>query len=363
VNRPSHERRERIRRQTDLRSRSDDIRVGPVTPIREILREHGVDPGPVLERAGLAERLLEDPDNRVGFDVIARLAHEAALASDCPHFGLAFGQRFSPATMGRVFQLAKHSPSLGSALHALVLHLHVHDRGGVAYLVQTGPGEVGVAYGIYHRGDHDVAPIYDAATAIMYALLRELCGPRWRPLRITLPRRRPALVAPYRRFFGVPVVFDAEHASVVFAERWLDAPIRGADPAVRAAVEQRIRNQEAAWALSFSDKVRRALRSMILTGRASAEQVSFVFAMSRRTLHRQLSAEGTGLHLLANEIRFEVARQLLTESDMPAGEIAAVLHYADASAFSRAFRTWSGSSPREWRQSVRRTPAGAATGA
>jgi len=60
--------------------------------------------------------------------------------------------------------------------------------------------------------------------------------------------------------------------------------------------------------------------------------------------------------------RFEVARQLLNESDMPAGEIAAVLHYSDASAFSRAFKDWSGTAPREWRQEVRRASAGAATG-
>lgn len=338
------------------------MRIGPITQIREILREFGVDPGPVLKKAGVAERLLENPDNRVDFDVIARLSQEGVAATNCTHFGLAFGQHFSPATMGLVFQLARNSASLGAGLHALALHLHVHDRGGVAYLLRTGPGEVGMAYGIYHRADHDVAPVYDAATAILFALLRALGGARWRPLRVTLPRRKPARIGPYRRYFGVPVVFDAEHASVVFAERWLDAPIPGADPTVRAAIERRIQAQDAARALTFSEKVRRALRSMILTGRASAEQVSLLFAMSRRTLHRQLSAEGTSLHLLANEIRFEVARQLLNESDMPAGEIAAVLRYADASAFSRAFRAWSGLSPREWRQSLRRASAGAARG-
>jgi AraC-like DNA-binding protein len=360
VSETARQKRERIRQQADPGFRPDDIRVGPALPIPEVLREFGVDPGPVLASAGLDERLLENPENRVSFEVVARLLHGAIAATDCPHLGLHIGRQFSPTTMGAVFQLMKHSGSLRDALRALVLHLHVHDRGGVCFVVHPGPGEVGVVYGIYHRGEIDVAPFYDVAVTIMFFALRELCGPRWQPLRITFPHRRPASLAPYRRLFGAPLVFDAEHASVVFPDHWLDEPLQGADPAVQAAIEQLVREKEAAEALAFTDRVRRVLRSMVLAGTATADQVSFMFAMSRRSMHRQLAPEGTSLRLLAAETRFEVARQLLNESDMPAGEIAAVLHYADSSAFSRAFKEWSGTSPREWRQAVRKASAGPA---
>jgi AraC-like DNA-binding protein len=359
VSERAQQKRQRTRGQAVLRSRSDDIRIGPALPIPDVLRECGVDPGPVLARAGIDERLFESAENRVSFGVMAGLVHEAIAATDCPHFGLLLGRRFSPATMGAVFQLMKHSGSLRDALRALVLHLHVHDRGGVCFVLHPCPGEVGVVYGIYHRGGIDVAPLYDVAIAIVFSALRDLCGPRWQPLRITFPHRRPASLAPYRRLFGAPLVFDAEHASVVFADHWLDEPLQGADPAVQAAIEQLIREKDAAEALAFTDRVRRVLRSMVLTGTATADQVSFMFAMSRRTLHRELAAEGTSLRQLAIETRFEVARQLLNESDMPAGEIAAVLHYADSSAFSRAFKEWSGTSPREWRQAIRQASAGA----
>jgi AraC-like DNA-binding protein len=345
---------ERIRRQVDLRAAQDVVRAGPLVPIRDVLRELGVDPGPVLARADFDARLLDDPEQRVDFDQVARLMHVAIDATGCQHLGLLLGQRFSPATMGLVYQLMKHSPSLQEALRAVVLHLQVHDRGGAPFIVNSGRHEVALAYGIYHRGEFDVAPIYDIALAIMFSFLRELCGPRWTPLRVTFPRRRPASVAPYRRLFGAPLVFDAEHASIVIADRWLDAPMRGADPSVRAALEELVRQREAAEALSMSSKVRRVLRSLVLTGGTSADQIAYMFSMSRRSLHRQLAADGTSLHLLISETRFEVARQLLTESDMPAGDVAAALHYADASAFSRAFKHWSGVSPRQWRLAIRR---------
>ncbi len=337
----------------------DAIRVAPVLPVPGVLRDHGVDPRGVLARVGLDARLLEDPDNRVSFDLLGRFLDASVAATGCQHLGLLVGRRFSPATIGVVFELMRHSRSLRDALRALSLHLHVHDRGGVSYLVHSGDQEVGLAYGIYRHCDFELAPLHDLATAVGFAMLRELCGPTWRPLRVTFPYRRPAGIAAWRRVFGAPLVFNAEHASVVFEERWLDEPIRGADPAVCATLERLVAEKAAAETLSLADRVRRVLRSMTLAGTASAEQVAFLFATSRRTLHRQLQAEGTSLQRLLNETRLEIARQLLHESDMPAGDIAAVLHYADASAFSRAFRNWSGTSPRACRQAVKAaaTPA------
>ncbi|NJD32448.1 MAG: AraC family transcriptional regulator [Gammaproteobacteria bacterium] len=345
------------------RSLDDRIRIGPAIPIPALLREHGVEPGPLLAAAGLDERLLDDPDNRIPFDVLGRLVHAAVEATGCEHFGLLVGQRFSPATIGPVYQLMRNSGSLREALRTMVLHLHLHDRGGVPYLIHPAPREVGVAYGVYHRSDLDVAPIYDAAMAIMFCAHRDLCGPRWTPLRVMVSHRRPADLVPYRRFFGAPLEFNAEHSAIVMKAEWLDAPLPGSDPALRAAFAELIREKEAAEALCLTDKVRRVLRTMVLAGTASAEQVAFMFAMSRRSLHRQLHAEGTSLQRLGNEMRFEVARQLLNETDMPAGDIASVLHYSDASAFSRAFKEWAGVSPREWRQGFRRGSPAFATGA
>jgi AraC-like DNA-binding protein len=341
---------------------ADNIRFGPLVAIPTLLGEFGVDPIAVLEKAGLDERSLADPDGWTSFDTAGRLLTECIEATGCQHFGLLLGQRFTPATLGVVFQLMKHAASLREAIRSLVFHLHLHDRGGVGYVLRPSAGEIGLAYGIYHRGDFQVGPLYDFTASTIFSFMRELCGPRWKPTRLSFAHRRPNSLSPYRRLFGAPLAFDAEHTAVFFAERWLDQPVHGSDPALQAAIAKLVRDRETAEALSMSDKVRRVLRTMVLAGTASADSVAFMFAMSRRSLHRQLQAEGTSLQALANATRFEVARQLLNESDMPAGEIAAVLHYSDASAFSRAFKDWSGTAPREWRERVRRASAGAATG-
>ena len=71
--------------------------------------------------------------------------------------------------------------------------------------------------------------------------------------------------------------------------------------------------------------------------------------MHRRTLSRHLKSSGLGYRGITNEIRFEIARQLLEDTTMPLGEITAALGYSEASAFTRAFRRWSGQTPTTWR--------------
>ncbi len=76
--------------------------------------------------------------------------------------------------------------------------------------------------------------------------------------------------------------------------------------------------------------------------------------MHRRTLTRRLSAEGTAFSVIANQGRFEIARQLIHHTDIPLVQIAAALGFSEASAFTRAFRRWSVESPSAWRTRHRR---------
>lgn len=85
--------------------------------------------------------------------------------------------------------------------------------------------------------------------------------------------------------------------------------------------------------------------------------------MHRRTLDRHLDASGFSFREVADEIRFEVACQLLRDTRLTVNEIAASLHYGDASAFAHAFRRWSGQTPTRWRESVSAADQGSAIGA
>jgi AraC-like DNA-binding protein len=185
--------------------------------------------------------------------------------------------------------------------------------------------------------------------------VRNLCGPEWRPVEVLFAHRRPEDVRPFRRFFRAPLRFDAERTALVFSADWLKLRLPEADAELQKLLQEQIDALEARHGDEFPEQVRSVLRTGLLTGHARADQVAALFSMHSRTLTRRLDAFGTSFKALADEGRSEIAHQLLQNTKLDVSQIAASLDYADASAFTRAFRRWSGTTPAAWRAKRART--------
>ncbi|MGF9764685.1 AraC family transcriptional regulator [Microvirga sp. 0TCS3.31] len=330
------------------------IRIGVACEVCPLLREFGADPGKVIREAGLDPELFNDENNIIPYAALGRVLTACVTHTRCPHFGLLVGQRGTLSSLGPIGGLLQHSPTVGEALSAFVRHLHLHDRGAAPTLSDYG-AVVALGYAIYEPGVGSPEQISDAAMAVATNIMRTLCGSDWVPDEVRLPRHLPADAGPYRRAFRAPVRFDQETAALVFPTRWLDHRIADANPIFRQVFETHVRELEAAGAGDWKENLRRVLRTEILSNRCSAATVADRFAIHRRTLSRHLRAEGAGFQSLIDETRFEIARQLLSQTRIPLSEVAVALGYSEASAFTRAFRRWSGQSPAAWR--LERGPA------
>jgi AraC-like DNA-binding protein len=194
-----------------------------------------------------------------------------------------------------------------------------------------------------------VDQILDGAIACAVNAVRALLGKEWNPTEVLLPRSSPADPEPFRRHFRAPVRFNQEVAAIVFPARELASRIAGADPLLRTMLEEQIGKSKGDPRSEFSDDIRRLLRTRLTSHHCSAGGIADLMAMHRRTLSRRLQGSGMGYRAIANEIRFEIARQLLEDTEVPLIQIAASLGYSEASAFTRAFRRWSGGTPTAWR--------------
>jgi AraC-like DNA-binding protein len=209
-----------------------------------------------------------------------------------------------------------------------------------------------IAYGIYAPGVAGSEQIGEGAIAITCNVVRSMCGADWAPTEVLLASRRPTDVRPYRRFFRAPVRFDAEQNALVFPDTVLDQRLPHANPELQQLLLEEVRRLDREWALDFSTKVRRVVRAGLIVGQCSADRTAALFAVQRRTLGRRLRAEGTSFEALLAEIRYETARQLLTDTTIPMRQIAEALGYAEVSVFTRAFKRWSGATPSAWRSSL-----------
>jgi AraC-like DNA-binding protein len=328
------------------------VHVGPLLPVPALLQEMGVDADELLATVGVEPRLLDDADNLMKFETAGRLMRACVTRTGCDHFGLLVGQRAGPGSLGLVGLLLLHAPDVGTALRSLVSHLDIRDRGAVPTLTVEGK-VVRLGYVVYERGVESVGQIADVAIAIGCNILRSLCGPAWAPSEVLLAHRRPTDPRPYRRFFRAPVRFDAPHNALVFPTRWLVHPLPANEPSLRQRLQAEVRYLDAIHGMTLTAKMRRTLRAALTGGACSVVEAAKIYNLSRRTLSRRLRAEGTTFEALLDEVRHEVALQLLSQTDMAVRDVAATLDYADAAAFTRAFRRWSGTTPARWRACAR----------
>ncbi|WP_201860579.1 AraC family transcriptional regulator [Microvirga soli] len=324
------------------------IHLGVAKEIAPTLREFGLDPDPVIRMAGLDPHLFDDGANVIPHAALGRLLTLCVAQTRCSHFGLLVGQRATILSLGLVGRLMQHSETVGDAMRALVSNLSIQNRGSVPSLTIIGDTAL-FAFSIYQPRAESADQISDGSLAVAVNALRALRGPDWHPIEVLLPRIAPADQDPYRRHFRAPVRFNQETAVIVFMTSDLNCRIVGADPVVRALLEERIQEMKGTQGSVLSDDIRRLLRTRLTSRHCSADDIADVLAMHRRTLSRRLKGSGMGYRAITNEIRFEIARQLLQDTEVPLGQIAAALGYSEASAFTRAFRRWSGQTPTAWR--------------
>jgi AraC-like DNA-binding protein len=327
-----------------------DVRIGPVAALPHVLAALGVEPRRAFARAGVKLAAFRNPESRIPFESLGALFAASEELSGCQHLGLLVGEHFTLANFGALGDLMRNSRTVGEALRALLLNLHLHDRGASPVLLKSDSTSLILGYAIYRHGIPATLQLYDVAIGIGFRILRELAGPAFRPLSVQFAHRRPDDPRPYRRLFGPGVRFDAEVSGIGFAASWLDHPIADADPVQHASISRRLQEHLDGSGITFSDQVHGVLHQMVLGGTSSAQNVARLFGIHERTLRKRLEAEQSNLHRLVSRTRFELAQQLLRHTRLPASEIAIALRYADASTFSRAFKSWAKMSPSQFRR-------------
>jgi AraC-like DNA-binding protein len=324
------------------------VRMGTALAIPDVLRSLGANPEEVLAELGYDLKLFDDPERRIPVAARNRLVSHCATRTDCPHFGLLAGQQNGLHSFGLLGLLVKYSPDVGTALRSLVRYFRLHVSGATLGLVVEGDTAL-MTWEVHQSAAEAVDHIGDAAVATMQNILRALCDPDWRPTEAWFAHRKPADVGPFRRFFRVPLRFDAEQFALVFSTRHLNRRLPVNDDELRHLLQSQIDTLEARHGDDFPEQVRSVLRTALITGHARADQVAVLFGMHSRTLNRRLNDFGMGFQQLMDESRFEIARQMLEGSAMEISQIAELLDYAAPGVFTRAFRRWSGTTPAQWR--------------
>jgi len=318
-----------------------------------LLDSFDVPSAPLLKRYGLTEADLGDSDRAGSFRDMSRLLEQCTQETQCSYFGLLLGSTADLFSLGLVGRLARHSPTVGEAVEALGTYFSLHDTGGTVDLVADGDT---ATFSYTLHATHVAAPeqLHDFVVGMMVGVLRQLCGADWRPSLVMLPRKRPPKLAPYRTVLGGALRFDSARTAVAFPGSWLARPVEGADPLLhRLLLREVCAGIEKHGALIGND-VRRVIIALLHEGHCSRGEVAHALNLHERTLCRYLQASGTTFQYLLDEVRSEIAQQLLRHTHASMSEIAHELGFRNSTVMARAFRRWQGMSPRDFRNEPQR---------
>lgn len=325
-------------------------RVGGLIELPALLRELGCEPEDVISGTGIDPQALSHADHKIPYAQAARLLHAGARHTGCAHFGLLAGQRWNLSHMGVLGEAMKASRTVGAALQTFATFQHRNSDAAAAFLLEQSD-QMSLGYVVYRKDIDHLEFAYDVAMAFAWNLLRELCGAGWQASEAIFARAQPADPLPYRQHFRVPLRFDQDHCAVRFPMRWLERPVAATD-IVRPGARQDLAADRAEPDLVH--RTHRYLRLLLLEGKCSGDELAKKVSLHRRTLNRRLRDQGTTFQQILDEVRFEVARQMLRNTEMAIPDIAAALCYSEVSAFTHAFRRWTGTSPHRWRSAAPR---------
>jgi AraC-like DNA-binding protein len=311
----------------------------------------GFEPAALLKKAGLSEEQINDRDARLSVRAQIQFLSLIARSLGDEFLGVRLAEFPDLRELGLLFYVAASSSTLGDALQRAARYSSIANEG---LSLKCFDGEhirivfeyVGVAR---HSDRHQI----EFLMAVVIRLCRYLTDRRLTPIRARLAHRRSKeWGARLAAFFGGNIAFGARTDELIFLGSIKDLVISSADPYLNdllvANCEQALTRRRSTRG-PFRTAVENAIVPLLPHGVVRAREIASRLGLSQRTAARRLAAEGETFSSVLERLRVDLARQYLSEADLSISRIAWLLGYQEVSAFTHAFRRWTGKTPREVR--------------
>jgi AraC-like DNA-binding protein len=314
-------------------------------------QEKGVDVETLLRRSGLSHKQIDDPDTRVEVRKQIKFLDLVANATGDDLLGFHLSQNFDPRKVGLLYYVFASSDRLDEALQRAARYSSIVNE-GIRLTLRERKEEIGVVFeyrGVARRSDRHQIEFWIAG---LLRACRQITSRRLTADRVTFSHRG-KVTAELSAFFGSEIKFGAGADEAVFSSSIRDIAIPSGDPYLNELLlrycEEALSQQKASET-SFGLNVENAIALLMPHGKAHISEVARKLGIGQRTLARRLASEGLTFSGVLQGLRCELAKRHLSDDDLSISKIAWLLGYQDVSAFTNAFRRWTGRAPRAIRR-------------
>jgi AraC-like DNA-binding protein len=320
--------------------------------VYERLRKSGVKPAPLLSKAGLTVGQIDDRSTRIKVKNQIRFLELAAAALQDDLLGTHLASDYDLRKIGLLYYVLSSSDVLDEALHRAARYSHITNEAISLTFRPARDAAIALDYvGIERRSDRHQIEFWLVS---FVRLCRQLTNRRLIPSRVRVVHHRDKTPAELRSLLGCEVEFGANVDEIVFPQAVKQMPIGSADCHLNELLvkycEEALSNREPGR-ITLRSTVEKAMAPLLPHGKARAAEVAHKIGMSHRTLARRLSEEGLTFSEIAEQLKSDLAQRYLRDGDLPISQVAWLLGYQEVSAFTHAYRRWTGMTPRQSRAS------------
>jgi len=322
--------------------------------LMELAVSKGADRKLLAARSEIDPADLQDQDNRIPFAKFVALMRVSKEMCNDPALGLHFGEAFEIGELSVVGLVGGASETMaeGFARVNRYARLAVEIAGaetGDRYQLKRGARQLWIVD--TRPNANDFIEMTESSFARMVCAARRHFGEKHFVKAVHFTHADPGYRAEYDRIFQAPVVFESDKNALLTDDKWLTqrtAPSsRYLHAILSAHAEDLLKSLESSK--TTKGRVESVLMSSLHTGDASMGTVADRLEVSRQTLFRRLKAEGATFEKVLDELRHKMALHYLSEKKVSVSETAYLVGFSEPAAFSRAFKRWTGASPREAR--------------
>ena len=317
---------------------------------------HG-DVDSIFGHVGIDSKDLDNPTNELELGQFCRLFTEAASRTGNDSFGLHFGSDFEPRRLGAIGYVAISSPTLAAGLRHMETYFPAHQEQSSFGLIHD-EDMLWLSYQINDPRINDRRHDAELSMGMFLNIFRHALGPHWCPLEIRFEHCKPGDGQEHEKIFGAPVRFGRRTNALAFRPADLDTRMPGADPYLFSVVEAFLKsrcelhtNPE-----TFAATVRNQIKLNLSTTVPTIAEIAHLFGLNDSEFQHELKAHKLSFKGLLRAAREELSLHYMGDRDLPLTEVAMLLGYSELSAFSRAFRNWTGMSPQRYRRSHKQPP-------
>lgn len=313
-------------------------------------RRNGMDVPQLLDAAGLCESVAENVSLRMTASQFSKLLLQFWHMADDEYLGMASTQ----CRQGAFTMMAKQSVSQ-PCLRDVFKHIaRFYRLIGDGVQLRLGEGTEESRFYL-HRAVPERDPdhmLVEFFLMLWHRFPSWLIGQRITLRRTELSYPQPAHWEEFELIFPCPVTFDSDDNSLVFDTAWLDKPVVQSPDTLREHLLHAPLNWITRQAFSphYTRRAMDYLENIDAIGDTRIDELAAMFHMTSRTLHRRLSEERTSFQEIKDRVRRDRAIHQLSHEGKRVSEISRDLGFSDTAAFSRAFKTWTGVSPSDYRR-------------